>query len=207
MRVMPSQDPDRDQLGTNGTQLGTFRRERGTYLDHAVVEAIDELLRRGGTWTAAQILKELQKNPSLPTLPVAKTIRRYIARRTPANSGSWTLADADGEDAALILPVLAVVLRKLDGRVRQLTLEEADWIVRLRRADPGMPCWATYVLARMYLSNMAADLPTEFIDRIIAGAPWRDPDDYLVARAGIPQVSLSLLGDLTDRTYEGHHDG
>ena len=196
---MPSKYPD----ATRDGQFATPRRKR-RYIDADVLQATREIFTSSPDFGPRHIWDELNTRAArgeiAGTVPTLRSIQRLVSEWTPLeDTDPWRLEHADGADAALILPVLRAVIARTQGRVLSLTIGEAKWIVRLREAAPDIPPWAAYQLARMYLTNKAAGLDTDALDRIIAAAPWGNPHQYRRAQPGIPQVSPWLLAQLTDQ--------
>lgn len=108
-------------------------------------------------------------------VPDVRTIQRAVADLRPRDQrGEWRLADATGEEAALVLPVLAAVFEKTEGRRMHISVGEAEWIVRLMTAAPDLPPWEAYQLTRAYIRASETESSTDLLDRWFAFAPWRD---------------------------------
>lgn len=103
-----------------------------------------------------------------------KTVQRRVKEyAAPDTSGVWSLADAEPEDARLVLEVYAEVVARTAGRA-WITRALADWIVRVRRAAPSLPPYNVYVVAREY-RRAAAKQDTKHIralDAFLAFHPW-----------------------------------
>lgn len=109
-------------------------------------------------------------------IPDERTIRRRIAEsKLLDTSGPWTLARASGGVAALVLPVLGAVLDHTQGRVAGLTKEQAKWVVKVRRAAPGLDPWYVWRVAAAYqvADQKGTDADRESLDALLAFAPWR----------------------------------
>ena len=116
-------------------------------------------------------------------VPTLRTIQRYVrALSAPDLSGQWSPFEGDPEDVAAVLPVLAAVLEKTEGRTQQLTREEAAQVARVCRAAPDIPPWEAYGLARAAVVAKWTKASTEGLDHYLALAPWRD-DGERYARA------------------------
>ena len=109
--------------------------QRRRYGSGPAFEAIQELTIDKPDWSPAQIRRELEKRPDLEyELPSDRTIQMIVKEaRPPDPSGPWSLADAEPRDVALVLPVLAAVVGKSQGR-QHVTRAEAKWVVKLRSA-------------------------------------------------------------------------
>lgn len=90
-----------------------------------------------------------QKSPHL------RTIRRYYQPRLIPPSSRWRLADADPEYANLVLDALAMVMQDSQGQTQSVTVDHANWIIRVRRACPSMIGWAAWWIARTYMVREA----------------------------------------------------
>ena len=127
-------------------------------------------------WAPAQIERELQRRHSGKTalaVPNIKTIQRIWRELNPDSAGQWQFSgkDTNPDDARLILKVFRWVREWTDAPV-SLTREEAAWIVKLQRSDPGIPPNWTYVLARAYIAAEAAGRSTEFLDDMVVNQAW-----------------------------------
>ena len=148
--------------------------------------------------TPTQIHRELERRVGKDRTPALRTVQRVIADVTPKDALPWQLRDADPDDAALLLPVLAAAIERTEGRVRQVTRGHAEWIVRLRRASPEMPLYTAFALARIYVAQVERGLPTTMFDELLAFAPWTHPERYTTAtrRGWVTVFSPRLLDDL-----------
>ncbi len=132
--------------------------------------------------TAAQIHRQLvadgvpaDERPSLRTLQrVVRTIR------FEDQSGPWSLSDANGDEALLILPILRAYLNLMytqtgssDHRL-YLTKAEARWVVRLSRVASELDVFNLYRLVRAYLGRESRGQPTYDLDALVAYTPWDD---------------------------------
>ena len=124
-------------------------------------------LSRNPVLSAADIRLRLELNERFADkqrLPKPRTIAAWAREvRAGDTSGPWRLGDADQdpEDARVILDTIHEVIARTDGEVKGLTVAEADWVARLRRAT-DLPAWEVYVYARRYIaaggSSEALDL-------------------------------------------------
>lgn len=134
------------------------------------------------TASAAEIHRQLTEEAESGTadfrkgdVPSLRTLQDIVADcRPPDDSGLWSLADADGDEAALVPPMLASLAKQTLGHFRHLTREEARLIARILRAAPdlplGLPLW---VLALVYRQRRNRGIPTVDLDTFLAFAPWR----------------------------------
>jgi hypothetical protein len=166
----------RSPQGGTGTKdpLITFHPDvRGRAHMLAIVE------RRAARPTARQLEKEFSGTGH--SVPAWRTIQDYINVNRPADSSDpWISWKEAAEDAAIVLPVLAEVIRLSEGRVTQITTGMGDMIVwvhtatrgRLNKQDVFLDPLATYVLAATYLARAVNGTGTEDLDAYIGFAPW-----------------------------------
>lgn len=113
----------------------------------------------------------------LPSERTVQDIVRELDYRD--DSEPWSLTSAAMPDeGALVMPVLGELIRREEVEQTHITRAEADWIVRIRRAAPDMPLFATYRFARFYLaledSDRADGLAVGDLDAVMALRPWSD---------------------------------
>jgi hypothetical protein len=160
-----------------------------------IVKAIRERTLEGHT--PIEIYHELERRFEA-TYPSRRTVE-YIAKEVAPRdvSGDWRLAEAPGEEARLVLPVLAEVVRRTNARTVRLTVSEAQWIARLRTSVPDIPLWEAYAYARVYMGLVAEGKPTAGLDVRLAFGPWRGDKetaellDYEAAVAATPEARAS----------------
>ncbi|HEY7030231.1 MAG TPA: hypothetical protein VH482_02840 [Thermomicrobiales bacterium] len=151
---------------------------RARKIDGDVQAAIEELALQG--WGGTQIRTELSRREQfggrLPTVRTVQSIVREIAPRD--GSGEWSPLKADPESAALALDALAAVVESSEGRIRSLTVAEAERISALRTMRPDLPPWDAWFLARTYLAREPHGDPVDDLDAYLAFAPWRDDESF-----------------------------
>lgn len=119
-------------------------------------------------------------------VPEPRTIQRRVREVVQDVSGIWGLADSAGEEARLILPVLAVILSESSGRRKSITREEAQWVLKVRQAaGPELSVSRVWRLASLYRSRKAADRPTVDLDDYLALAPWQSPEALAIYKARV----------------------
>lgn len=156
-----------------------FRRVGGEIKDAIEKRVVED------DWRAPDIHEDL-KERFRKRAPTLRTVERWVKVFAPPDpSGAWRFADADPQDAALVLPVLPDL--RVPG-VRPLTEEEASWIVRLRRAVPQMPPVVVRAMARQYMSYEHRNLSTEPLDQILAQLcrPSADAEEQTKAAGSHP---------------------
>ena len=151
-----------------------------------------------------EIRQRLKQKFGEAVAPSLRTVQRLVAKLTPPKpSDPWSLADAEGDEAGLILPVLASVIEETRGQSQYLTQAEADWIVRIRRAAPDLDPVIVYALAGSY-PVWAERGGTNPLDALLAFAPWRSNENrqrYL--RAG-GFIRIEMPETRTDSQEDTH---
>lgn len=145
----------------------------------AAVQSMAEGLALQGL-TPAQIERALIEAGVAPAdRPSRRTIQRLVqAVRVHDRSGPWSLGDAEGDEAPLILPVLRAYLQlsslqaRKSSRSHFITKAEARWIVRIRRTAPDLHPFDVYLLARAYLGRETRNQVTHDLDALLAYQPW-----------------------------------
>lgn len=139
-----------------------------------VLQKIEEFALQGRS--AAQIHRQLDKEDGYRGgVPTLRTVQRVVKEITPRDpSEPWSLGD-NVEGEALIVPVLAELIERTDGRRRHLTRSEATWIARIRSVAPGLALWHCYMLAVAYVRVAEMKSSTEGLDALLAYAPWDGP--------------------------------
>lgn len=122
-----------------------------------------------------EVAAELNDGEGLPSV---RTIQAWLAapeNRPDNDTGpAWTLADANGPEAAVILESLAAAIEETEGRVQHFSKCLAGWIVKVGCAAPDLSPWQRYVYANHYRERTKAKLDTSSLDAVLALAPWRD---------------------------------
>lgn len=184
----------------------TRNTKRGQRTDPDVRAEVERLSLEG--WWAAAIHRKLTDDQRFRgRVPEPRTIQNLVRQATPRDpSGVWVLAEATAENARLVLPVLAEVLRRTDGRKSHLTRGEGDWISRLGGAVPDLPGWWVYELAHRYMRRLSRELPTSPFDELLAFAPWRGEPEFERYMDFVASVHEDWLpgpkGELSWDTYE-----
>lgn len=160
-----------------------MKRARKRSWPPAVLKRIAELVPTGAS--ASRIHDQLENEAlkgqaqfSVTEIPRLRTVQNIVADLKPRDpSGPWSLADADTDEAALVMPVWREVVDYTQGKISHLTTAEAKWIVRIRRVAPelypnGLSFWNIYLLAREYVLLIEQKKPTTGPDVYLAYAPW-----------------------------------
>ena len=106
-----------------------------------------------------------------------KTFVRELRQRPPADHWSFGQTPADPSDE-FVLRVLGQVCNKTEGRVAQLSVDEALWLRKLHAARPTLPAWETYLIASEYLRRAAREESTAALDLFLAYEPWRSAHQW-----------------------------
>jgi len=141
-------------------------------------ELIRDLHERRG-WRPAQIHAELKRwfeDRTGFAIPSERTVRRICDELEPkGDSPPWRLRDANPDEAAAVLAVIAWRIQQ--GVGTSISGIEAQWIARIRRACDAPPS-KTYFLARAYLRAADDDEQLAALDAFVALAPWRDAEQH-----------------------------
>jgi hypothetical protein len=134
--------------------------------------------------SATQIQKRLKKwtkneESSVYGLdvPNVRTIQKRLRLLVPDDgTGPWSMAEATEGEAEAVMPVLAAIAERAEGRVPTLSRGLAHLISCVRAAAPGLDAWMVYEVALAYWRR--GDGPTEDLDLMLAFRPWRLPTAY-----------------------------
>lgn len=141
----------------------------GQKLDEDVRTAIERLSRDG--FTPKEIERRLAADEDFRArVPSDKTIQKYrrgvLAQLSAAAAAPWSPIDSTPAEVALILPVLAEVIERTARR--DITVNEAEWIVRIRTVAPDLPLWEAYLVSSTAQDPKGAARVTQYL----AFAPW-----------------------------------
>ena len=134
-----------------------------------------------------------------------KTVARRIREFTPHDeSGPWSLANADPDEARIILDVLALAL---DGRSWP-TRAMAQWIAHVKTVAPDIPSYWALSLAQGYHACRDDNYKyIRYLDMVLILRPWASESDlewfvYIVQcsrqELGPPSVLQWALMDVID---------
>ena len=136
-----------------------------------VTDAITDLTLRG--YGPAEIERKMGEDPSFRgRVPKLRTVKKYaaLAKRGPA-SEPWSLIDAPADELPAIVPVVAAVIERSEGRVRNVSKREAAIVARILRAAPKVPPWDAYRLARRVVAD--PDVERD-VTEYLGFEPWTD---------------------------------
>jgi hypothetical protein len=108
----------------------------------------------------------------------------------------------------VILPALVELLRHTQGRLRYLTKTEAEWIARLRIAQPKLPPWDAIKVARRYVDAGDDTERLLELDRYVGLALWKSGQYEAVEEGIVSRELVELIegGDLFGETIFRFHD-
>jgi hypothetical protein len=156
---------------------------QGKRLPEETRDAIERALRARPDWSPARILhylEDLKRQGKLKgRLPNRRTVeRRWKARQPKTPTAPWSLSDAPGDDARLVLETIGCLIEYTAGTRSGVAVAEAAWIVRLGRAAPELSPMERWHLAQEYLERESEKVPTDDLDALMALAPWRGEDGW-----------------------------
>ena len=157
-------------------------------------------------WSAPEVHRALARSGRFAPndLPNERTVQRWAqARRGESAEEAWGLGDANQGEGQLVLPVLRALSQLSGGRRLDLTKQEAEWIVRIRRGCPDLGPQEVFWLARRYVDAIAGGNSTGALDLYLAIGPWRGPAE-LTEFAGLLQGPDRGLGDWVDLLVSAH---
>jgi hypothetical protein len=151
-------------------------------------------------WAPAQIHREvLARNKGQPVVSLRTVQRIATDQRRDRNAAEfWDLFSGPPEDAAEVLKVLHAYVSGVSGH-RRPTLAEADFVVRVRRAFPGIK-----PINLAFLSAVATSGPRALreVEEYLAFEPWEDNGDRL--KAAVVEGEISPAWFWPQEWKEGH---
>jgi hypothetical protein len=118
-----------------------------------------------------------------------RTVQMLLSEWRPpeGEEKAWTLADADPEDAALILPVLGELTRR-DKGARGVSQQIAQWLVRVRTIAPDMPLLSAFDVSAFYAHAERTGGETAYLDTFLALEAWRsrEAEEQAIIRRWLP---------------------
>ena len=140
----------------------------------------DEIIRLAleTSWSAPQIFRDLDSREEFEDrVPSKRTVERAVSDiRSADKSDPWKITDNDPEDARLLLDLLGTVSFRRYYRERQITKNEANWVITIIKLAPDLTPMRTYVLSNLYRIRTAKEASTEELDAYLAVAPWRSKE-------------------------------
>lgn len=146
-------------------------------------ERIKELGRLG--FTKAQIFDELQQDSRWSGNPISRrSIERAVDRfRARDESAPWSLSRSHADRPADVLEAMAYVHRRSEGRVCTIPSKTAQWISRIREAQPTLPIHVVWHLVNEYMLRMKdGEAETTDLDMWLAWWPLIDFHDKASVR-------------------------
>ena len=126
-------------------------------------------------WTPAQIYREIGERDQ--SRVSRRTVERIVKEnRVKDETGPWLMKETDGEDARLILNVLAGVMTWSKGYRQSITKAEAEWILRISKAAPGLSTRNIWLVAATYRSRDHRGADTTDLDAYLSFMPWLDEE-------------------------------
>ena len=154
-----------------------------------IIDRATEEPRVSATSIAAEMRKRFRRlKTALPsTRSVQEMVKEY---RPPDPSDWWSLADADLNDAPLVLDTLAAVMNMVKNPRQSVTVDHATWIVRVRRACPEMNGWDAWRVARRYLVREARGKDTADLDALLGFWPRAGMSDEEKLQRAVQRAAL-----------------
>ena len=172
--------------------------KRRRYIDPEVQYSIEKMAI-STNWTPSQIMTWLKSQPQLAgRLRSLRTIQTIVKEvRGFDKTAPWSIAEADEDEAAAILPVLAGVAEATCGNRTFLTKGEVEWINRILPCVTKLTPWDVYLVARVYMLRESRSEAAQDIDLYLAYHPWTSAEDYkrytdAVAAEIIPPVGRDV---------------
>lgn len=148
------------------------RRRGRRQFNNDVRTTADEALRTG--MSPQELLRKLNDDFDEADVPALRTLQDWAQRYQPVDpSEYWSLRDTDsGAHARPVLDALGELIERAEGRPVGITRVEADYLMRVSRAQSDIPPWIGYTFARHYVRRAEAGLPATDIDAFLAIRPW-----------------------------------
>lgn len=102
-----------------------------------------------------------------------RSVQNYV-RRVRNNQIPWDRLDASGGNASLVMEVLPSVIERSDGKKREFTQEESEWIIWIRQIASTLPPQFVWELATYYMTEDRNITSKDFqqLDAFLAYKPW-----------------------------------
>jgi hypothetical protein len=128
-----------------------------------------------------------------------RSVQNYV-RRVRNNQIPWDRLDVTGSNASLVMEVLPSVIERSDGKKREFTQEESEWIIWIRQIAPTLPPQFVWELAIYYMTEDRNTTSKNFqqLDAFLAYKPWESLEaitryDNLKEEGITPDIGLTEL--------------
>jgi hypothetical protein len=140
--------------------------------------------------------------PKTEHVPDVRTVQRIIKEDLGigAPPPSWSPTGSGGGSRQL-LDTLALVIQRTEGRIRSLSVAEAECFTRLEPLTAGMSPLKLWRLARLYVARAVLKKTVDDLDAYLAFAPWRNIRAAVtyqdaVDAGWVPQIPAEFLAIL-----------
>ena len=114
--------------------------------------ALDELTAPELNMTAAQVIRELERQFPDRDLPDPRTVQRRVQRRRePQPFDTWDWRTVPPEEARIVLEALGTAIERSEGRISSVSRQHAEPIVKGESRMPGDFDRRAWLLAYEYL--------------------------------------------------------
>jgi hypothetical protein len=177
---------------------------RAPRLDGRWEATIKWLVDNEGLRSATQVRERLQRAVTkeksavygLKNVPDIRTIRARLRRLLPDDgTGPWTMATATEGEAEAVMPVLAAIAQRAEGKVPVFSQRLAHLISTVHAADPDLDAWSVYDLALAYWRR--GDEPAEDLDLALAFRACRSPEEYRLFEKWVMEHRAPWVGGRT----------
>jgi hypothetical protein len=130
--------------------------------------------------TAAEVQEKL-----LLKFPGEQISERWVSRelkkaRDRAASEAWSLSDSDSAEVELVAPVFRAIMEVSEIGVTDFTRKQAEWVLKVCRAAPGLAprrVWDTAIYYLLASADVATRTPGNqleitSLDAFLLHAPW-----------------------------------
>jgi len=163
-----------------------------------------------GFVSAAAIRRELHGREEFAdfrsTLPSARTINRFLAKaQTRDVSEPWRPFGSNErpEIIRMLVDVNREVIRLSQGRIRHVSIAEANRLTTIWLVEPTIQPWFRYRLAREYVRR-GPDTSTDDLDLMLIVAPWRSTErrrvfwDAMVEGGHLEKATIAEFEELEE---------
>jgi hypothetical protein len=172
---------------------------RGAAASRQLQSAISDILSSGVS-AAPEVWRRLRGLFDPADVPSVNTVRSLIEEISARDTSTeWTLAEANLDEIPVVLPAWTAAL----AQGHRLTMAEAEWVYRIRIAAPDMPIDDVWWLAR---ERVQWPDEAEWMDPLIAFAPWRDPEHRERYFAAADQIYIPFDAIFVAMRGLGHNE-